>query len=196
MSVRSGRVVSITDAAAAAMSSVVLVFFCLSALFQLFQAAVFSLDWYRPLIVAFVILFGLSVIVSGLALVEHFTAPAISTVAMPLFFVLALLVGPRMQVVLAGAWLLTNTAVAAFTYRHRAVSGASRSVRYVVLGHLVLSAAFLSVTLIQGKIVSALALIVGVLIGLFFVVACVLKMPSGLGAVTPTAAPPSKASPS
>jgi hypothetical protein len=170
-----------------------LIFFCLSALIQLFQAAVFGPDWYRPLVVAFVIMFGLSALVSSVALVEHFTASAVSTLATPLFFVLALLATPHIQVVLAGAWLLINTVVGALAYRHRAISGPSPSTRYVILGHAVLSVAFLPATLTQGKLVDVLALIVGVIVGLFFVIVCVLKMPSSLAG---KASPPSEASPS
>ncbi|HEY1967614.1 MAG TPA: hypothetical protein VGH89_06680 [Pseudonocardia sp.] len=190
MSGRSGRVVSIADAAAAAVFSIVLIFFCFSALIQLFHAAVFSPDWYRPLVVVFVISFGLSALTSGIALVEHPTASAISSLAAPLFFALALLAKPHIQVMLAVTWLLINTVAGAVAYLRRGVSTTSPSSHYIIPGHLILSIAFLPVTLVQVKLVSVLAMIVGVTVGLVLLVVCVIKMPTSVRVVTPQAGPP------
>jgi hypothetical protein len=179
LSRRSGPVISIIDASAVALLALVLIFFCLSALSELFHAAVFSPDWYRPLIVIFAALFGLSTLVSVVAIIMDFNASAISTVATPLFFTLALLVNPRIQVVLASAWLITNIAVGALAYRHRTLYGTSwRSYSTLTIGDSILSLVFLPVILVQGKLLSVIALTVGVVVGIFFIIICVIGMPS------------------
>ena len=192
---RSGRLVIITDAIATAILSVVLIFFCLYALGQLLTAAVFTLDWYRPLILTFGIMFGFSAFVSAIALVRHFTASAIGTLATSLFFALALLASPRIQVVLAGAWLLTNMVAGALACRHRATSDTTPPSYHMIFGHAVLSIGFLPAMLVQGKLLSAIALIVGLAVGLFFVLVFVIRMPSSVEVAAPEDSPPTQAGP-
>lgn len=203
---RPARFVILTDAIAAAILSVVLIFFCLYALIQLLRAGVFTLDWYRPLVLAFGIMFGFSAFVSTIALVRHFTASAIGTLATSLFFALALLANPRIQVVLAGAWILTNMVAGALAYRHRATSGATPLSHHMIFGHTILSVGFLPAmlvqgellspgTLLQGKLLTAIALIVGLAVGLFFVLVFVIRMPSSVEVAAPEDSPPSQVGP-
>jgi hypothetical protein len=181
---------------ATAMLSVVLMFFCVSGLVQLLNATVFTLDWYRPLILTFGMMFGFSALVSAIALARHFTVSAIGTLATPLFFALALFANARVQVVLVGAWLLTNIVAGAFACRHRATPRASPPSHLIIFGHAILSISFLPAILVQGKIISpgnvlqgklisAIALVVGLAVGLFFVLLFVIRMPSSIEVAPP-----------
>jgi hypothetical protein len=188
------------------MLSVVLIFFCLSALVQLLNVTAFTLDWYRPLILAFGMMFAFSAFVSTIALVRHFTASAVGTLATPLFFAFALLVNGHIQVVLVGAWLLTNIVAGALACRRRANSRTSPPSRQIILGHAVLSIGFFPAILVQGKIlspgnllqgklISAIALIVGLAVGLYFVLLFVIRMPSSVEVAAPEEGLPSRARP-
>lgn len=203
MSGRSGRFVNLTDAIATAILSVVLIFFCLYALIQLLNAAVFTLNWYRPLIVTFGVMFSLSAFISIIALIRHFTASAIGTLATSLFFALALLANPRIQLVLTGAWILTNIVAGTLAWRHRVSSGNLPPSHHMIIGHAILSIGFLPAmlvqgellspgTLLQGKLLTAIALIVGLAVGLFFVLMFVIWMPSSVEVAAPEDSPPSQ----
>jgi hypothetical protein len=151
-------------------------------------------------------MFGFSAIVSTIALVRHFTASAIGTLATSLFFALALLANPRIQILLTGSWLLTNMIAGALAYRHRATSDAAPPSHHMIFGHAILSIGFLPAmlvqgellspgTMLQGKLLSAVALIVGLAVGLFFVLVFVIGMPSIVEVAAPEDGPPSQGGP-